>query len=141
MLPHPTCAALLARLRHPGSADVTPGAKRNHGLDGLRGIAAMSVALGHCFMTIAGQTMWESSIGDFGVMSGIDIAMHIARQLRWPVVLPHPGMLPDGLGIASSECSRRGVTLSIGDPFGIRVLRPEGSVTWGHLTIIHRGEP
>src|SRR5271165_6839081 len=65
----------------------------------------------------------------------------IARQLGWPVVLPHPGMLPDGLGIASSECSRRGVTLSIGDPFGIRVLRPEGSVTWGHLTIIHRGEP
>ena len=64
-----------------------------------------------------------------------------ARQQSWPVVLPHPGMLPDGLGIASSECSRRGVTLSIGDPFGIRVLRPEGSVTWGHLTIIHRGEP
>src|SRR5271166_3718187 len=96
MLPHPTCAALLARLRHPGSADVTPGAKRNHGLDGLRGIAAMSVALGHCFMTIAGQTMWESSIRDFGVMSGIDIAMHIARQLGWPVVLPHPGMLQTG---------------------------------------------
>src|SRR5271166_2746262 len=65
----------------------------------------------------------------------------IARQLGWPVVLPHPGMLPDGPGIASSECSRRGVTLSIGGPFGIRVLRPEGSVTWGHLTIIHRGEP
>src|SRR5271165_629018 len=64
-----------------------------------------------------------------------------ARQQSWPVVLPHPGMLPDGLGIASSECSRRSVTLSIGDPFGIRVLRPEGSVTWGHLTIIHRGEP
>jgi hypothetical protein len=31
-----------------------------------------------------------------------------------PVVLPHPGMLPNGLGIASPECSRRGVTLSIG---------------------------
>jgi hypothetical protein len=29
-------------------------------------------------------------------------------------VLPHPGMLPNGLGIASPECSRRGVTLSIG---------------------------
>jgi hypothetical protein len=36
------------------------------------------------------------------------------RQAPIGGVLPHPGMLPNGLGIASPECSRRGVTLSIG---------------------------
>jgi hypothetical protein len=36
-----------------------------------------------------------------------------ATRSYW-AVLPHPGMLPNGLGIASPECSRRGVTLSIG---------------------------
>ena len=30
------------------------------------------------------------------------------------IVLPHPGMLPSGPGIASSECSRGRITLSIG---------------------------
>jgi hypothetical protein len=37
----------------------------------------------------------------------------IARQFGWPVVLPHPGMLPSGPSIASPECSRRHVSLSI----------------------------
>ena len=42
--------------------------------------------------------------------SGIDIA----RQFGCPVVLPHPGVFPNGPGVASSECSRRCNALSSG---------------------------
>jgi hypothetical protein len=44
-----------------------------------------------------------------------EVAAHTAvLTVACTSVLPHPGMLPNGLGIASPECSRRGVTLSIG---------------------------
>ena len=36
-----------------------------------------------------------------------------AATIRMTVVLPHPGMLPSGSSIASPECSRRHVSLSI----------------------------
>ncbi len=32
--------------------------------------------------------------------------LRVARQLGWPVVLPHPKMLPRRWGIASAKCSR-----------------------------------
>jgi hypothetical protein len=41
-----------------------------------------------------------------------DIAV-VARQSGWWPVLPHPRMLPSGSSIASPECSRRLVGLSI----------------------------
>jgi peptidoglycan/LPS O-acetylase OafA/YrhL len=62
-------------------AGVLPASKRNHALDGLRGLAALSVALGHCFMTIGGLTMWESSIGNFSAMNGTDIALRLVSLL------------------------------------------------------------
>jgi hypothetical protein len=37
-----------------------------------------------------------------------------SATIRMRSVLPHPGMLPNGPSIASPECSRRCVTLSIG---------------------------
>ena len=62
-------------------ADVLPESKRNHALDGLRGIAALSVAVGHCFMAVGGLTMWELSIRDFPRMSGTDIALRLVSLL------------------------------------------------------------
>jgi peptidoglycan/LPS O-acetylase OafA/YrhL len=55
--------------------------ERNPSLDGLRGLAAMSVALGHCFMTVSGQAMSESTIRTFAVMSGTDIALRLVSLL------------------------------------------------------------
>ncbi len=78
---------------HPGSAApgvvgqalepacALPVSKRNHALDGLRGIAALSVALGHCFMSIGGLTMWESSIRNFSGMTATDIALRLVSLL------------------------------------------------------------
>jgi peptidoglycan/LPS O-acetylase OafA/YrhL len=63
------------------SAGVLPASKRNHALDGLRGVAALSVAIGHCFMAIGGLAMWESSIRDFPRMSGTDIALRLVSLL------------------------------------------------------------
>ena len=39
---------------------------------------------------------------------------HCPATIKMVIVLPHPGMLPSGLGIASPGCSRRRATLSIG---------------------------
>jgi peptidoglycan/LPS O-acetylase OafA/YrhL len=62
-------------------ADAVSGTQRNQALDGLRGIAAMSVALGHCFMIIGGRTIWESSIREFAVMNGTDIVLRLVSLL------------------------------------------------------------
>nr|WP_294556081.1 acyltransferase [uncultured Rhodopila sp.] len=58
-----------------------PESQRNHALDGLRGLAALSVAVGHCFMAIGGLTMWESSIRNFSGMNGTDIALRLVSLL------------------------------------------------------------
>src|ERR1700712_1789138 len=72
---------LVARACSLGSAYMISSIERNPGLDGLRGIAAMSVALGHCFMTVSGQAMSESTIRNFAVMSGTDIALRLVSLL------------------------------------------------------------
>ena len=41
---------------------------RNTDLDGLRGIAALSVALGHCYVQVTGVALWLSSMKDFPAM-------------------------------------------------------------------------
>jgi peptidoglycan/LPS O-acetylase OafA/YrhL len=65
-----------------GTADPMMSSRgRNQSLDGLRGVAAMSVALGHCFMIIGGQTLWESNIRQFGLMSWTDIGLRLVSVL------------------------------------------------------------
>lgn len=71
--------AALEDLSEP--AGVLPESKRNYALDALRGLAALSVAIGHCFMAIGGLTMWESSIRDFPAMTGTDIALRLVSLL------------------------------------------------------------
>jgi peptidoglycan/LPS O-acetylase OafA/YrhL len=60
----------------------TPGGgTRNHDLDGLRGIAALSVALGHCVMQVTGLALWGTSLRDFPSMPADDIAMRVLSAL------------------------------------------------------------
>ena len=54
---------------------------RNRSLDGLRGIAALSVALGHCFVQVTGLPLWETSLRDFPSMSAGAIAMRVTSAL------------------------------------------------------------
>ncbi|HEY0184656.1 MAG TPA: acyltransferase [Rhodopila sp.] len=56
-------------------------AERNHGLDGLRGIAALSVALGHCVVQVTGLALWGTSLRDFPAMPASDIAMRLLSAL------------------------------------------------------------
>ena len=46
---------------------------RNKELDGLRGLAAMAVALGHCNTIATGYDIWTKDISDFPKMSMTDI--------------------------------------------------------------------
>jgi peptidoglycan/LPS O-acetylase OafA/YrhL len=48
-------------------------AGRNTALDGLRGYAALGVALGHSVLAITGLGLWGTSLGDFPHMSGAAI--------------------------------------------------------------------
>jgi peptidoglycan/LPS O-acetylase OafA/YrhL len=54
---------------------------RNPGLDGLRGVAALSVALGHCVVQVTGLGLWNTSLRDFPSMPAADIAMRILSAL------------------------------------------------------------
>jgi peptidoglycan/LPS O-acetylase OafA/YrhL len=56
-------------------------ATRIAGLDGLRGMAALSVALGHCVMHVTGLALWTTSLRDFPAMPGADIAMRLFSTL------------------------------------------------------------
>lgn len=56
-------------------------AERNPGLDGLRGIAALSVALGHCVVQVTGIALWGTSLRDFPSMPAADIAMRVLSAL------------------------------------------------------------
>ncbi|MFL5285549.1 MAG: acyltransferase family protein [Rhodopila sp.] len=51
------------------------------GLDGLRGIAALSVALGHCLLQVTGLPLWGTSLRDFPSMQAADIAMRVFSTL------------------------------------------------------------
>jgi peptidoglycan/LPS O-acetylase OafA/YrhL len=55
--------------------------ERNHGLDGLRGLAALSVALGHCVVLVTGLTLWGTSLRDFPSMPTADIMMRLLSAL------------------------------------------------------------
>ena len=55
--------------------------ERNHGLDGLRGLAALSVALGHCVEQVTGLALWGSSLRDFPSMPAPDIVMRVLSTL------------------------------------------------------------
>jgi peptidoglycan/LPS O-acetylase OafA/YrhL len=46
---------------------------RNTALDGLRGYAALGVALGHSVLAITGLALWSTSLRDFPSMSGAEI--------------------------------------------------------------------
>lgn len=48
---------------------------RNLSLDGLRGCAALSVALGHCALVAGGIGLWERSLRDFASMSWSDVLL------------------------------------------------------------------
>jgi peptidoglycan/LPS O-acetylase OafA/YrhL len=47
---------------------------RNHSLDGLRGLAALTVALAHCNLAVMGPVPWQATIRDFGSLPAREIA-------------------------------------------------------------------
>ncbi|HBK05010.1 MAG TPA: hypothetical protein DDZ81_04015 [Acetobacteraceae bacterium] len=63
-------------------SSTAPGAgARNHSLDGLRGLAALSVALGHCFEQVTGLALWGTSLRDFPSMPASAVAMRLMSSL------------------------------------------------------------
>jgi peptidoglycan/LPS O-acetylase OafA/YrhL len=46
---------------------------RNIALDGVRGLAALSVALGHCLLMVAGLEVWSKTVADFPAMNSEQI--------------------------------------------------------------------
>jgi peptidoglycan/LPS O-acetylase OafA/YrhL len=54
---------------------------RNAGLDGLRGIAALSVALGHCVLQVGGLPLWGTRLRDFPAMPVADIGLRLLSAL------------------------------------------------------------
>jgi peptidoglycan/LPS O-acetylase OafA/YrhL len=54
-----------------------PDAQRNHALDGLRGVAALSVALGHCVLVGSGLGLWDTSLRDFAGLPWVSIALRV----------------------------------------------------------------
>jgi peptidoglycan/LPS O-acetylase OafA/YrhL len=61
--------------------ETAPRVERNHGLDGLRGMAALSVALGHCVVQVTGLALWATSVRDFPSMPASDIVMRVLSAL------------------------------------------------------------
>jgi peptidoglycan/LPS O-acetylase OafA/YrhL len=57
---------------------------RNHALDGIRGLAALAVALGHSNLAVTGLGVWKAVLPDFPAMSAGEI---VARLLY--VVFPN----------------------------------------------------
>jgi peptidoglycan/LPS O-acetylase OafA/YrhL len=70
----------VSQLRAPVLAPAARGA-RNAGLDGLRGIAALSVAVGHCVVQVTGLPLWATSLRDFPSMPATDVAMRVFSAL------------------------------------------------------------
>jgi peptidoglycan/LPS O-acetylase OafA/YrhL len=58
-------------------SDIPESGERNPGLDGLRGIAALSVALGHSLLEIGGLKLWGSRLHDFHGMGWTDIILRL----------------------------------------------------------------
>jgi peptidoglycan/LPS O-acetylase OafA/YrhL len=51
------------------ATDTRVAGGRNLALDGVRGLAALSVALGHCVLMVAGLEVWEKTASDFPAMT------------------------------------------------------------------------
>ena len=75
--------ALTGGLRTEGPAPqadlsrVVAGRNRNLGLDGLRGIAALSVAFGHCYVQVTGLALWTSRLKDFHTMQTSQVVARV----------------------------------------------------------------
>ena len=54
---------------------------RNLALDGVRGLAALSVALGHCMLIVAGMDVWSKTAFDFPAMPAQEIAGRLMHLL------------------------------------------------------------
>jgi len=54
---------------------------RNLALDGVRGLAALSVALGHCMLIVAGMNVWSKTAFDFPAMPAQEIAGRLMHLL------------------------------------------------------------
>ncbi len=50
---------------------------RNRDLDGLRGMAALSVALGHCFLQVTSVSLWQTSLVNFPAMPASQIVARV----------------------------------------------------------------
>jgi peptidoglycan/LPS O-acetylase OafA/YrhL len=53
------------------------GAPRNRALDGVRGLAALSVALGHSYLITTGLSIWSTTARDFSAMAISDIGYRL----------------------------------------------------------------
>ncbi len=65
----------------PPQGSVATHDSRNHALDGLRGLAAMSVALGHCALTAGGIALWSTSVRDFPSLPGAAILLRLLSAI------------------------------------------------------------
>lgn len=61
--------------------DPTGGKGRNQALDGLRGVAALSVAVGHCYLGVTGLALWGTSLRDFPHMTPAEISLRLVSTL------------------------------------------------------------
>lgn len=69
-------------MNFPASSATSPRTpSRNAALDGLRGLAALSVALGHCVVQVTGLALWGSSLRDFPAMPATDIGLRLLSAL------------------------------------------------------------
>jgi peptidoglycan/LPS O-acetylase OafA/YrhL len=58
-------------------SDIRGSDQRDPALDGLRGVAALAVALGHSLLQIGGLKLWGSSLHDFHSMGRTDIILRL----------------------------------------------------------------
>jgi peptidoglycan/LPS O-acetylase OafA/YrhL len=80
--------AQTAHAQDPAASGVPPsmsGAQgapeRNPDLDGLRGLAALAVAFGHCYEMATGLDLWGTRLSDFHTMSAGRIAARLISTL------------------------------------------------------------
>jgi peptidoglycan/LPS O-acetylase OafA/YrhL len=60
------------------SQDRSSPDERNYALDGLRGLAALAVALGHCVLTVTGPDVWGLTLGRLSGHAPAEIAGRLA---------------------------------------------------------------
>jgi peptidoglycan/LPS O-acetylase OafA/YrhL len=72
----------MSLLRTRDHADAEPASTgRNPDLDGLRGLAALSVALGHCYEQVTGLALWATQLKDFPTMPTSDVVARVLSAL------------------------------------------------------------